>query len=128
MGKFVLDTYAWIEYFQGSEKGKKVKAIVDYERNEIYTNFVVISEVISKIKRENKNTQEAFEIIVSIANVMPFDENLAKEVGVLHAEIKSRIKDFGLADTFVLLTAKKMNAKILTGDEHFKDFKEAILL
>ena len=43
-------------------------------------------------------------------------------------EIRKKIKDFGLADVFVLLTARKLNAKIITGDPHFKGFKEAILI
>jgi len=43
-------------------------------------------------------------------------------------ENKKRNIKFGLVDAFVLLTARELDAKILTGDRHFKGFKEAVLL
>jgi predicted nucleic acid-binding protein len=38
------------------------------------------------------------------------------------------MKDFGLADAYVLATARKLKSKILTGDPHFKGMKEAVLI
>jgi len=35
-------------------------------------------------------------------------------------------KDFGLADAYVLATARRLKAKILTGDALFKSLKESI--
>jgi predicted nucleic acid-binding protein len=37
-------------------------------------------------------------------------------------------KDFGLADAYVLETARKLKSKVLTGDKHFRNVKEAVLL
>jgi predicted nucleic acid-binding protein len=42
--------------------------------------------------------------------------------------MRKNSKDFGLADAYVLATARKLKAKILTGDEHFKPVKEAIMI
>ena len=53
---------------------------------------------------------------------------MAKIAGEFHAEIKEKIKDFGLVDSIIYIVAKEMNAKIITGDSHFKNFKEAILI
>lgn len=33
-----------------------------------------------------------------------------------------------MADAFVLLTARKLGAKVVTSDPHFKGFKEAVLI
>ena len=52
----------------------------------------------------------------------------AKEVGVLHAEVKKKIPNFSLGDAFVLQTAKSLNAKVLTGDPDFRSIKEALML
>ena len=46
----------------------------------------------------------------------------------LHTEMRKTEKDFGLADAYVLATARKLKAKILTGDPHFKNVKDAILM
>lgn len=52
----------------------------------------------------------------------------SREAGLLHALIRKKIKDFGLIDAFVLLTARKIKARVLTGDNYFKGFKEVILI
>ncbi|MGI0080361.1 MAG: hypothetical protein ACRECH_12145 [Nitrososphaerales archaeon] len=46
----------------------------------------------------------------------------------MQAEIKAKNKNFGLADSFVLSAARKIGAKVLTGDPDFRGIAEAILL
>ncbi len=49
MSKYVLDSWAWIEYFEGSPKGERVKDIISDSRNEILTHSVSVAEIISKV-------------------------------------------------------------------------------
>lgn len=126
--KYVIDAYAWIEYFVESDKGKKVKEIIESRENEIFVSIITIAEVSSIAIRENRDVELGHKIILGLSHVYFINLELAKEAGILHAEIKKKIKDFGLADTFVLLTARKIGAKIVTGDPHFKGFKEAVLI
>ena len=49
----------------------------------------------------------------------------AIEAGKLHAEIKTKSANFGLADAFVLQLARKVNGNVLTGDPDFKGLPEA---
>ena len=53
--KYLIDTSAWIEYLNGSESGEKVNKILK-NRNEIYVISLIISEVISKVKRKEGDT------------------------------------------------------------------------
>ncbi len=46
----VYDTYAWIEYFRGSEKGAVVKRLL--ESQEGYTPSIVLAEAARKYRRE----------------------------------------------------------------------------
>jgi len=124
--KLIIDSFAWIEYLNGSIVGEKVKEYLS--ENEIYIIDIIIAEVISKVKRENSNTDIAYKAMISNSKIIPITPEIAKESGLLHAEIREKIKDFGLVDAFILLTARKFNAKILTGDRHFATFKEAILI
>ncbi|MEK6853041.1 MAG: PIN domain-containing protein [Nanoarchaeota archaeon] len=127
MNRYVIDTYAWIEYLDGTGAGLKVRKIL-LEDSEVYTHLVSIAEVICRTKRSGKDVDVAYNSILRNSIIINGNEELSKEVGILHAEIKKKIKDFGLADAFVSATARKLNAKILTGDPHFKKFKEAILI
>ncbi len=125
--KFVVDSWAWIEYFDGSEAGGKIRKYIEDEKNAVFTSSVTVAEVVSKFLRKRMDPHQAFNGINIMSKIIPADAELAVFSGELHAEIKQSVRDFGLADSFVLATAKKQNAKILTGDPHFKGFKEAVL-
>lgn len=126
--RYVIDAHAWIEYFIGSKRGGKVRKILESEENEIFTSIITVSEVTSVIKRENRDYEQKYIDIINLSKIYFMNLEFAKEAGILHAETRKKIKDFGLADSLVLLTARKLGAKILTGDPHFKGFKEAILI
>ncbi|MEM2971472.1 MAG: PIN domain-containing protein [Candidatus Bathyarchaeia archaeon] len=126
--KYVIDAYAWIEYLIGSKAGEKVKQILEGENNEVYTCAVTLAEVISKTAREGQNVEVAYEILTSNSIIIDLEQEISKKAGILHAKMRKTRKDFGLADAYVLATARETEAKILTGDPHFKGVKEAILI
>lgn len=125
--RYLIDSYAWIEYLDGTSKGLKVKKILTSE-SEIFTLSLTITEIISRVKRMNKDVEIAYKAITSNSKVVQIDQETAKQAGLFHAEMRKKIKDFGLVDSLIYLTAKKLNAKIVTGDEHFRNIKEAILI
>ena len=128
MLRHVVDAYAWIEYLIGSESGAEVNTILEKETNEIYTCAVTVAEVISKVAREGRDVKVAYDVLLNNSQVVDVDEELSKETGLLYAEMRKIEKDFGLADAYVLATARKLKSKVLTGDTHFKSVKEAVLL
>ena len=52
---YIIDAHAWIEYFIGSDKGSKVKKILESEEDEILTSIITVAEVVSITKRENSS-------------------------------------------------------------------------
>lgn len=128
MIKCVIDAYAWIEYLRGSKAGEKVRAVFEEENSEIYTCAVTVAEVISKVAREGQNVEIIYDVLLNNSQVVNVDEEVSKEAGLLHAQMRKIKKDFGLADVYVLATARKLKSKVLTGDFHFEGVKEAILI
>ncbi len=126
--KYIIDAHAWIEYFIGSDRGFKVKKILESEEDEILTSIITVAEVVSITKRENRDAEQKYIDMMNLSKVYFLNPEFAKEAGILHAETRKKIRDFGLADAFVLLTARKLGAKIVTGDPHFRGFKESILI
>ena len=127
MTKYVLDSYAWIEYLNGTAKGKKVAQILE-TGDEIYTSAITIGEVVSKITRMGQDAKPAYDVISSNSQIITADEILSYQAGAIHCEMRRTQKDFGLADAYILATARKLKTKVLTGDPHFKEVKEAILI
>ncbi len=124
-----IDSFAWIEYFMGTERGRKVKKII--EGNVItYTSPTVIAEIFSKSVRTDgqDKARERVDFIVDRCVLIQTDENIAVEAGRLHGEMKPKIKDFGLADAFILASARSKGAKVVTGDPHFKDLDDTVFL
>lgn len=127
MSKHIIDAYAWIEYLDGSEAGLKVGALIE-ENGETYTCAMTIAEVVSKVARKGKDVKVAYDVILSNSQIVTVNEELSLQAGLLHYEMRKTLKDFGLADAYVLATARRLKSKILTGDMHFKNVKEAILI
>ena len=127
MSRHVIDAYAWIEYLDGTETGRRVSAIIE-NHDEIFTCAMTIAEVVSKVARKGMNVKTAYDVLLNNSQVINADEELSLEAGLLHFEMRKTMKDFGLADAYVLATARKLRSKILTGDPHFKSIKEAVLI
>ena len=125
--RYVVDSYAWIEYLDGTEIGRKVSDLIK-ENNEIFTCVLTISEVVSKAASKGKDAKIAYDVLTSNSKIINADEELSLQAGLLHYEMRKTVKDFGLADAYILATAGKLKAKILTGDMHFKNMKEAVLI
>ncbi|MEX2017616.1 MAG: PIN domain-containing protein [Candidatus Pacearchaeota archaeon] len=125
--KYIIDTSAWIEYLDGSKSGEKVNKILK-ENNEIYVISVIISEVVSKVKRKGGNADLAYDCIIKNSKVFDITPKISKKIGILHAQLKNKMPSFSLADASIICSAESINAKILTKDFHFKDFKESVFL
>ncbi len=132
--KFLIDTYAWIEFFIGSEKGEIVKKYL-LSGNEIYTPSVVLAEIARKYLRGNiseKIVRKRIDLITRISTIIDIDEELAVESGKAYLELIKHTKKQGLKqkpsliDAVILAIARKLKAKIITGDRHFKELKETI--
>ncbi|MHB8702286.1 MAG: PIN domain-containing protein [Nitrososphaerales archaeon] len=123
-----MDSRAWFEYLDGSRLGAKVRDIIADERNRFYIHVVSLAEIVSKEKRRNKDPETAWKAITNLTKILQIDELDSKEVGYLHAEMKSKNKNFGLADSFVLYAARKMGGRVLSGDPDFKGVSDVILI
>lgn len=128
MTKFVLDAYAWIEYLEGSDKGKKVAKIIEDDSNNIFTSSATVAEVVSKVLRSGKDVNTALAHINGFSKVLDVIQEISVSAGQTHFEAKKKNQNFGMLDAFVAATANHLNAKILTGDDDFKHFKTAVFI
>ena len=128
MTKFVVDAFAWIEYLEGTKKGKSVTEIVEEHSNELFTPSTTVAEVVSKFLKADKNVEIALTAIYSLSLVININKEISTLAGHIHFETKKKNKNFGMLDAFVAATAKKIGAKILTGDDDFRNFKESVMI
>jgi len=121
--KYVIDTYAWIEYFIGSEKGDRLKEIIRDDRNTLITATTCMAEICSWALREGFNHNQ---LIAAVrANSEIEDISLDEWVAAAQArhELREKLNNFGMMDAVLVVKMRKHSAKILTGDRHFKNIK-----
>lgn len=125
-----MDSYAWLEYFMGTEAGARVKKIVESGADEKLTPSICLAEIYAKILRtedeQKAELRRAF--IKSRSALIPLTEELAVEAAKTDVAMKKKVHGWGLADSVVLSTAKNRNAKVATGDPHFRGLDESYMI
>lgn len=132
MSSYVIDTFAWVEYLIGSKLGRAAKEFI--EGKDSATPSVVLSELkkwylreIEAGRRTNQEMKDHLEFVASVTPIVPLDAELAKESGELDFQMKKRVKGWPLADSIIYATAKTRNARVVTGDPHFRGLEVEFL-
>ena len=133
--KIVIDSYAWIEIFLGSRKGRLALNSIE-EAELVITPEIVLAEIARKYLREGvkENTvRSRLRTISESSEVSQIDEECAMKSGKAYLDIeekarKLKINKPSLFDTIVLATARLNDSKVLTGDPHFRNLSETIWL
>jgi predicted nucleic acid-binding protein len=105
-----------------------MKAKSYIEAGHAITPTIVIAELADKYAREKVSFSEKLNFILLRTQDVGLDVAIARQSGMLNRERKRVSKRWGLADSIVLATARARNAKIITGDEHFRDLAEDAIM
>lgn len=119
---YIVDTWAWTEYFEGTNKGISIKDKIEAGDN--ITPSIVLAELKRKfVEWHRQDFDDKLEFIKGNSQVVDLDE----EVAIMAGEIRAQkpVPNMGLVDCILLALARKFNMKVLTGDEHFKTLSEA---
>jgi predicted nucleic acid-binding protein len=130
---YIIDTYAWIEYFKASKMGETAKEYIEGERS--VTPTIVVSEISRKLSKDigfGNETREGrlrrLEFIRSTSRIVELDFETASEAGKVNEELKNKAKGWGLTDSIILCTARSLNGKVVTGDEHFHQLDNVVFI
>ena len=124
---YLVDSSAWVSYFNGSDAGKEVDSIIN-SKNKIYIISPIISEVISFAKRNKIDCDLVYEVLLKCSELIPISNTAAKKAGLFHAQKRLADVNFPLVDALILAVADESGLKIITKDSHFKSFKNVLLL
>jgi predicted nucleic acid-binding protein len=131
--KYIIDAYAWIEYFRASKAGEVARQYIESE--ESATPTIVVSEVSRKLQNEimlGNETQagktQRLEFIRATTRIIDLDFEIAAKAGEIDPEMRKKRKGWGLVDSIILCTMMATKGKVVTGDEHFRELEEAVLI
>ena len=130
----VYDTYAWIEYFRGSEKGAVVKQLLKSQGG--YTPSIVLAEIARKYRREGFNEDDILKRLLFIAGkteIVAIDIEVSLKASKAYLELlelskKLKLRTPSLADAIVYSIATLKQNKLVTGDKLFKNIENIIYI
>ena len=124
--KYVVDSSAWYEYLDGSEKGTKIHALIDSGKTAIA--ILGVAELADKFERENKAFDRILQFIQSKAAILPVTLFVVQEAAKIKKKQRALKNKFGLVDALHLATAKEHAATFITVDNDFRGVDNVIIL
>ncbi len=125
---YIIDSYAWIEYFIGSKKGGLLQKLFLDEKNKFLTVECCLAEIKGWAIKNNQEFNRLYEIIRANSDIIKIADYNWIDSAVERFEQRKTKKDFGLIDAVILTKQKELNCKIISGDKHFKDMKNVVFL
>lgn len=128
MTTYIIDTGGWIEYFIGSEKGKKVEQILGRKDSIIITAESTIAEIFSWTKTRNLSFPQALEALTRMSQMQEIHLNLWIEAMSIRADQRKIKPKFGIMDALIVATSNIFHATIVTTDTDFSGLPNVLLL
>ncbi len=122
----LIDSQGWIEFFSGAPLAfKYAKYVENANSGEYVTPSIILYEVYKKIKSISGESiaLRAIAYIIEHTKIVSIDKKIALNA----AEISIKTK-LAMADSLIKAIAEENNAKIITGDIHFKGFPDVMFI
>lgn len=126
----VFDTYAWVDYLAGGTASKKVADLLDRPSGRLVTPATAVAELTEKLLREGieqPKIQQAIKFIGSKTKIYSCDEQVAYRAGELNYAQKKKVNGWDMLDSLNYAVASVLGCVFVTGDPHFKGFKEDVV-
>lgn len=125
---YIVDTYAWIEYFMGSESGLKLKNLFENKNNKFITIDCCAAELRGFCLRENIDFNKIYSTLKKNSILLPVSSSHWLEAAAIRHELRKKVKDFGLIDSILVAKQNELKCMIVSGDKHFKGFKNVVYI
>ena len=121
----LLDTSAWVEIFEGTEKGKYASEVLRKEN--CFTSIVTVAETADWCAKKGlqHKTSAYLELIKTGSRLLGVDEGISRMAGEMNYERKKAGRKWGMIDSIIVATAQTYGLKILTKDNAFRDLQDA---
>ena len=125
---YIVDTYAWIEYFEGSKKGGILKSLIEQKNNKLVTMECCLAELIGYALKHNTDFTLMYKLVKMNSVILPVLTSHWLEAAKIKSELRVKIAHFGLIDAILVAKQKELKCKLVSGDPHFKSLKDILYI
>lgn len=124
----IIDTSAWVEYFEGSAKGIFLKNLLEDKKNKFVTMESCIAELVGVSLRQGLDFRQLKTFVKENSVILPIlTETWISAAKIRHVVRKTR-PQFGLLDALLLAKQKELNCSLISSDSHFKALKNVVYI
>ena len=116
----MIDTWAWVEYWKGNPKITEIMERPDHK----ITSMVTIAE----LERFYGDDRHRMDLMVEKIQLRSRLATVDLEISRAGGAVRRSMKEGGIADAIIYATALMNQAKVLTGDAHFRELSEVIFV
>ena len=124
--KYVVDASAWFEYLYGTQKGLKIKPLIEHK--EIATSIVAVGELADKFARTGHRFDILLQFIQKRSALIEISVPLLLAAAQFKKEIRNKRPKFGMADGVHLATTRQENSILITADSDFSELESVMLI
>ena len=125
---YIIDTYAWVEYINGSDKASILIKLFKDQNNRFITMECCIAELAGFSLKKDIDFKKIFDLVKTNSIILPVLMKNWIEAAKIKYELRENIKHFGLIDAILVSKQKEIKAKIVSGDSHFKTLKNVVYI
>src|SRR3989344_5225550 len=125
---YIIDTYAWVEYINGSNRAVALKKLFENSASKFITMECCIAELAGFCIKKKIDFKRIFELVKTNSIILPVLTGNWIEAARIKSELREKIGNFGLIDSILVSKQKELKAKIVSGDPHFKGLKDIIYI
>ena len=125
---YIVDTWAWIEYFIGSKEGLILKKLLGNKNNKLISMECTASELKIYCLRANEDFSRMYNALKRNSVIWPVLTNNWLDAAEIRHETRKKVKDFGLIDSILVAKQNELKCMIVSGDEHFKGLRNVVYI
>ncbi|MBI2652790.1 PIN domain-containing protein [Candidatus Woesearchaeota archaeon] len=123
---YLVDSWAWIEYFIGSKGGFVLKKLLDNKNHKFITMECTLTELKSYCLRTGNNFNQMRNVLKRNSVILPVLNRHWLDAADIRHEIRKKVKDFGLIDAILVAKQNELKCMIISGDRHFIGMKNIV--
>jgi len=128
MSRFIIDSYAWVEYFNGSTKGKKVQKLLLDQKHSFSTIHPCLAELHGWALKNSQDFNQVLQVVRANSDLISLSEDEWIQAGKERFLQRKREPDFGLIDAAILVKQHELGCKVVSGDRHFRKVQDVVFL
>ena len=122
----LLDSSAWIEYFLGTAKGRKIRNWLS--GSPAYASAASYAEITRWALRSKQAPEPFLRQLESVARILPIEKSVLVASGYMTEDRRKTHEKWGIMDGIIYATARKHGLELLTADQDFKGLESAIVI